>query len=94
MEIRRPDGKCHFLFRSVYLMRGGGSHRGIEGDIGGAVLCQTSGNVAAAFAIGTGERPTPAMLTGYAIEGILQAPGGKFRSHLDLVAAFPPPGAE
>ena len=94
MEIRRPDGKCHMLFGSVYLMRGGGSHRGIEGNIGGAVLCETSGNVAAAFAIGTGERPAAAMLTGYAIEGILQTPGGKCGSHLDLVAAFPPAGAE
>ncbi len=94
MEIRRPDGKCHMLFGSVYLMRGGGSHRGIEGNIGGAVFSESGGNVAAAFAIGTGERPAAAMFTGYTIEGILQASGGKRASHLYLVAAFPPAGAE
>ncbi len=71
MEIRRPDGNRHMLFRPVDLMRGGGPYRGVEGDVGGAVSSETSGNVAAALAIGSGERPAAAMFTGYSIEGIL-----------------------
>jgi hypothetical protein len=72
----------------------GGSDRGVEGDIGGAVLSGSGRDVAATLAIRSGKCPTATMFAGYAINGVLQTPGGKCGAHFDFVAALPPTGAE
>jgi hypothetical protein len=72
----------------------GGSNRGVEGDIGSAVLSRSGRDVAASLTIRSGECPTATLFAGYTINGVLQTPGGKRGADFDFVAAFPPTRVE
>lgn len=94
MEIRGTDGKSHTPLGSIFLMRGRGADSGIEGNIRGALLRRSRGNISAALSVRARKCSATALLACHAVDGILQSPGDERGADLHLVAAFPPAGAE
>lgn len=92
MKVGWLDGQrgCALLLFAAFLMRSGGSQRGVKGEVRGFSMGVARHYVATALARGPGACAASALTTRKPIELALKPLGRERGSDLDLVATFPP----